>query len=201
MSDLTWIEIIYWAATIIGGTLFLLRTIMMLIGGGFGHDDFDTHIDGDFGFDHDHHMDVNHVDSIADSDFSFKLLSLQGLTAFFVMFGLVGLALLRANLAIIITIIGGSFAGLFAVWFISLLFFQMKRLQSDGTVKIRNAIGQSGSVYLVIPSQGSGQVQVVVQGGLKVFDAISAQKEKILTGEKVRVTGIIDNNTLVVEKI
>ena len=34
MNDLTWIEIIYWAATIIGGTLFILRVIMLFIGGG-----------------------------------------------------------------------------------------------------------------------------------------------------------------------
>lgn len=201
MSELTWIEIIYWGSTIIGGTLFILRTIMLLVGGGLGHDDFDTHIDGDIPMDQDIPFDSDHTDTSADSDFSFRLLSMQGLTAFFMMFGLVGLALTKADLAIGITILGGGSAGLFAVWVISLLFAQMKHLRSDGTLNIHNAIGQSGSVYLIIPAKGTGQVQVSVQGALKILDAISTNGRRIETGEKIRVTGTIDNNTLVVEKI
>ena len=49
MYGLSWIEIIYWGATIIGGTLFILRTIMMLVGGGLdlGDGDFDADVDMD----------------------------------------------------------------------------------------------------------------------------------------------------------
>lgn len=201
MSDLTWIEIIYWGSTIIGGTLFVLRTILLLVGGGIGHDDFDTHFDGGIDVDHDISLDADHTDSFADSDFSFKLLSMQGLTAFFMMFGLVGLALLKAKIAVAITMFGGGVAGSFAVWVISLIFVQMKRLQSDGTLNIQNAIGQSGSVYLIIPTKGTGQVQVTVQGALRIFDAISTDGDIIETGKKIRVSGTIDNNTLVVENI
>lgn len=201
MSTISWIEIIYWGSTIIGGTLFILRTILFLVGGGMEHDDFDTHFDVDISPDHDLHLDLDHTDAITDTDFSFKLLSMQGVTAFFMMFGLVGLALLAANIAIILTIIGGVLAGIFSVWVISILFAQMKRLQSDGTLIIQNAIGRSGSVYLTIPAKGSGQVQVSVQGALKIFDAISEDKKGIETGKKVRVTGVIEDNTLVVEKI
>jgi hypothetical protein len=73
----------------------------------------------------------------ADADASFKLLSLQGLTSFFMMFGLVGLALLRANLHVLITIIGGMIAGLVTVAVTGLIFTQMKRLQTEGTIKIK----------------------------------------------------------------
>jgi len=201
MSTISWIEIIYWGSTIIGGTLFILRTILFLIGGGMEHDDFDAHLDVDISPDHDLHLDLDHTDAITDTDFSFKLLSMQGVTAFFMMFGLVGLALLAADLAIILTIFGGVLAGMFSVWVISILFAQMKRLQSDGTLIIQNAIGRSGSVYLTIPAKGSGQVQIPVQGALKIFDAISEDKKGIETGNKVRVTGVIEDNTLVVEKI
>ena len=201
MAGRSWIEIIYWGSTIIGGTLFLLRTILFLIGGGLGGDQLDMHIDGDVYDGHDIDFDPNHGEAITDSDFSFKLLSMQGLTAFFMMFGLIGLALLRANLATGFTILGGAAAGLFAVWLISLLFSQMKKLQSDGTVIIRNAIGQSGTVYLNIPAKGSGQIQVPVQGSLRIYDAVAIDKKAINTGTKVRVVEIIEDNTLVVEKI
>ena len=201
MGDLSWIEIIYWGATVIGGTLFVLRTILLLVGGGLGHDDFDTHLEGDMTLDHDLHLDADHAGTYEDSDFSFKLLSMQGLTAFFMMFGLVGLALLKANIFVPLTMIGGIFAGLFAVWVISLIFSQMKRLQSDGTLNLTNAIGQIGSVYLPIPADGSGQVQVSVQGSLKIFDAVSSNSQIFDTGDKVRVTAVVDGKTLIVEEI
>lgn len=208
MGNLTWIEIIYWGATIVGGTLFFLRTIMMLVG--MGHHDLGTHFGGDVHIDHDIHLDTAHTshadtsthsDSDSDSDFSFRLLTLQGLTAFFMMFGLVGLALLKANLSTMVTLAGAVLAGWLTVRVIGLLFGQMKHLQSDGTLNVQNAIGQTGSVYLTIPAQGTGQVQIPVQGSLRIFDAVSTGEQVIQTGENVRVTGIVDGNTLVVEKI
>ena len=197
MNNLSTIEIIYWVATIIGGTLFVLRTVLLVVGGGFGDSDFD--VDHDFDVEADHDFDADGTS--ADSDFSFKLLSMQGITAFFMMFGLVGLALVKANVLLMLTLLGATFAGLFSVWVISVLFMQMKRLQSDGSMNIKNAIGQNGSVYLRIPSRGTGQVQITIQGALKIFDACSEDKKLIKTGEKIRVTKIIDHNTLSVEKI
>ena len=192
MFGLSLIEVIYWASTIIGGTLFILRLGMMLIGGGLSDDALDSAIDGG---------DVNAAGDHADADASFKLLSVQGLTSFFLMFGLVGLALLRANLHELITIAGGILAGLAMVAITGVVFSQMKRLQTDGTVKIENTIGSDGTVYLTIPRNGTGQVQVIVQGSLKIFDAVSANKNQIATGEKVRVTGVASGNTLIVEKL
>ena len=192
MAGLPLIEIIYWASTIIGGTLFILRLGMMLIGGGFGDSEFDSPTDTG---------DVDMGDDHADADISFKLLSVQGLTSFFMMFGLVGLAILRANLHVIISIIGGTLAGFVTVAITGLIFTQMKRLQTDGTIDINNSIGSDGSVYLTIPKNDTGKVQIIVQGSLKIFDAISSNKKQIPTGEKVRVVGVASGTTLIVEKI
>lgn len=191
MSGLTWIEIIYWASTIIGGTLFVLRLITMFMGSGLSDDGLDSalHTGGDV-------ISGNH----ADADTSFNLLSLQGLTSFFMMFGLVGLALLKANLPILLTVFGGMLAGLLTVAISGLIFSQMKRLQTEGTINIQNTIGTDGSVYLTIPKNGTGQVQIIVQGSLKIFDAVSNNKNIIATGEKIHVVGVVSGNTLVVEK-
>jgi membrane protein implicated in regulation of membrane protease activity len=185
MSGLSWIEIIYWASTIIGGTLFILRLIAMFIGGGISDDGMDAALDAG-----------GHVET----DTSFNLLSLQGLTSFFMMFGLVGLALLKAGLAVILTVIGGMAAGLVTVAVTGLIFTQMRRLQTDGTISIENTIGKEGNVYLGIPKNGTGQVQIIVQGSLKIFDAVSKNKSTIATGEKVQVVGVASGNTLIVEK-
>lgn len=199
MAEQSLIETIYWGSTIIGGTLFLLRTIMLLSGGVFNPAGMDMiDIDGDgIPDDIDPSMDGDHVEA----DTSFKLLSMQGITAFFMMFGLVGLTLLRANLHVLITLFGGTIAGLFTVWVLGIIFSQMRRLQSDGTISIDNTIGQKGTVYLTIPATSSGQVQVAVQGSLKIFDAISKGKNKLATGTPIQVVDVADGKTLIVEKV
>jgi hypothetical protein len=195
MFDLTWIEIIYWASTIIGGTLFILRAAMMLIGG-FGDGAIDTDFGGDVSGDFDTGVTGDH----ADADVSFKLISIQGMTSFFMMFGLVGLALLKANVPVFLTVVGGIIAGFITVGITGLVFTQMKRLQTEGTIDIQNTIGTEGSVYLTIPKNGTGQVQLIAQGSLKIFDAVSNNKNAIATGENVRVTGVASGTTLIVEK-
>lgn len=191
MAGLTWIELIYWASTLIGGTLFVLRVIMMFVGGDMSEDGIDATLDTT-------NLEVSgdHVNA----DISFKLLSVQGLTSFFMMFGLVGLALLKANLPVLLTVIGGMVAGLITVAITGLIFTQMKRLQTEGTINIQNTVGSEGNVYLTIPKNGTGQVQIIVQGSLKIFDSISQNKNTIVTGEKVRVVGVTSGNTLIVEK-
>ena len=191
MAGLTWIEIIYWASTIIGGTLFILRVIMMFMGGSVGDDGIDSALDsgGDL-------PTGDHVEAVV----SFKLMSVQGLTSFFMMFGLVGLALLKAGLPVIVTVLGAMLAGLGTVAITGLIFTQMKRLQSEGTINIQNTVGTEGSVYLTIPKNGTGQVQIIAQGSLKIFDAVSKNKTVIPTGETIQVVGVTGGNTLIVEK-
>lgn len=196
MNGLSWIEIIYWASTIIGGTLFVLRAGMMLLGGSWSDGAGDASMDVDASG----HLDSDLSGDHADADVSFKLLSVQGLTSFFMMFGLVGLALLKADLPVLATVIGGMIAGFVTVAISGLVFSQMKRLQSEGTVNIQNTIGTSGNVYLTIPKNGTGQVQIIVQGSLKIFDAVSDNKAVIATGEKIQVVGVAGGNTLIVEK-
>lgn len=187
ISGLSTFELIFWVSAIAGGAVFILRTIMMFAG--FGADD-----GGD--------LDAGADDGLdGDTDVSFKLLSVQGLTAFFMMFGLVGLTLLKAQTPTAVTLLGGIAAGAFTVWVLSIIFSKMKLLQSDGTIDIKNAIGAHGSVYLNIPANGSGQIQVTVQGALKIFDAVSKDDQKISTGEKVIVVDVADNKTLIVEKL
>lgn len=195
--ELTWIEFIYWASTIVGGVFFVLRTAMMVMGFAGG----ETELEGDFDADL---MDpdaggpgnVHHEDA----DASFKMLSVQGLTAFFLMFGLVGLATYYAGLHVFLTMLAGTAAGLVTMYVIAQVFRMMGRLQSEGNIHIENAVGQMGEVYLTIQPKASGQVRVAVQGSLKIFDAVATDGKKIATGEKVRVVGVQDSSTLKVEK-
>jgi membrane-bound ClpP family serine protease len=117
------------------------------------------------------------------------------------MFGLVGLGLSRQFwVPDVLAAAIGTIAGLFTFWVIAKLFSSMTKLQSDGTLKLSNAIGQQGKVYLTIPADGTGQVQVAFQGRLMIYDAISANKEEIKTGDQIVVIDIAGGNIFVVER-
>ena len=83
---------------------------------------------------------------------------------------------------------------------IAKLFSASRKLQSDGTIHSKDAIGAEGSVYLEIRPGEIGKVQVSVHGALKVYDARANDREgKLKTGDPIRVVEAAD--VLIVEKI
>ncbi|MBK6847731.1 MAG: hypothetical protein IPG96_09415 [Proteobacteria bacterium] len=197
-ATLQTIDKVFLLFAIAGGALFALRLVLAFATGS-GLDD-----GGD--------ADVSHVGAAHDggaahghdgtADLAFKLLSFQGMTAFFMMFGLVGLALSRAHaMPAIGAVAGGLGAGLLAVWLISRIFRLFSRLQSSGTLNLRNAIGVEGTVYLGIPAQGTGQVQLAVQGRLLVVDAASRDGQALATTTRVRVVEVSGASVLLVERL
>lgn len=185
MSPSEWF---FLACAVIGGAVFLIWTVLSLTGLG-DHGALGDVTAGDFSY-------TGHA-----SDGGFNTISLQGISAFALMFGLVGLAILRNGGATWLAYGGAIGVGVMTVWLISRMFKGMIKMQADGTLRIRNAIGQEGTVYLTIPDEGSGQVQVTVQGALRVLEARSANHTKIPTGERVRVVDIAGANILLVEQI
>jgi len=178
---------IYLICAIGGGTVLLLRLVMMIIGLDHG-DTPDSGVD----LDHDGSVDA------PDGNVGMKLLSLQSIAGFFTMFGLVGLGLLQVKAGPIWSLLGALAAGLVTAWVTAMIFYQMRRLQSEGTMVIQDAIGQIGSVYLTIPEQGTGVVSVAVKGTLRSLDAMSETGQRIPTGAMVRVTGVTAGKILVV---
>lgn len=189
------IEYIYLACAIAGAIIFLIRMIMMLVGG-IGGADGDLGDVGDLegmeGVDFEFELDTGEEGAFGldDTDASFNFLSIQGVSSFIMMFGIVGLAIARMAIPSIFSFIAGVAAGTFTVWIVSLVFKNMIRLQSDGTLKVQNAVGQTGTVYLSIPEGNEGKVSVVVQGALRVMNAVSTSNSMIKTGEKVKVVEI-----------
>ena len=191
ISGTTGLNAVFMGCAVVGGLVFIIRTLMMFIGG-IGDDG-----DGDGGMDGD--MDGG-MDDISDSDVSFNVLTVQGVTVFIMMFGLVGLCLrLEFKQGAVIAIIGAMAAGLASIWIISKVMRSMARLQSSGTIDMNNAVGQKGTIYLTIPAEGTGKARVVIQGRLKVVEAAAENKEEIKTGERIVVVDTV-NSTVIVKK-
>ena len=75
------------------------------------------------------------------------------------------------------------------------------RLQSNGTISLRNALGQTGVVYIRIPKKGEGQgkITMTVQERFSELDAITYGEEDLKAATVVRVVDLV-NDLLVVEK-
>lgn len=186
-SNLAGLEVFFLFCAAVGGFFVLIRLVMQFMGG-----DTDTDPTVEAPVD----TDVHH----ADSDMGFKFLSLQGLTAFFMMFGLTGFALFRqSNMGHLISILGAMAAGFASVWVIGKLFAMVGKLQSSGTIPLKSAVGCEGTVYQNIPAGGAGKVLITVSNRLREFDAMGKDGAGLKTGTAVRIVSV-SGDRLVVEK-
>lgn len=183
---------VYMICAIAGGTVLGLKIILMLIGLDHGDAEIDVHADAP----------SDGIDSVDSAEGGHTLganfLSLQSIAGFFTMFGLVGMGLLQINASEWLSMLGALGAGGFTAWATAMIFLNMRRLQSDGTLVIENAIGQVGTVYLTIPEKGTGVVHVTVQGALRTMDAVAEDGRRIPTGSIVRVVSVTAGKVLVV---
>lgn len=207
--------------------IMLIQTVLLLFGlhnesdadGGF--DDGDIDLDADFDGDVDADVDIDvDLDGDLDADVDdgdldadgadddgpglfagLRVLTLRGVVAFLAIFGWGTLWLLRIGLHPVIALFFGVAMGIWAMILVAVLLRLALQLQEDGTVDIQNTLGRSGTVYLTIPAarRGEGKVHLVVQEQLREFQAVTDEPESIPTGSQVRVMGVSDRDTLVVE--
>jgi hypothetical protein len=175
-ADFNGLEIFFLACAVIGGIFVCFKLVSQFMGS-----DADTDLGGEID------IEGTHIDS----DLGFRLLSMHGLSAFFMMFGLVGLALYRQNQAgVMIAMAGAVAAGLLAVWAIGKLFQGASRLQSSGTLKTADAVGSTGTVYLNIPAGGTGMVSLNFRNRQREFDAVEKNGAPVATGTPIRVVAV-----------
>ena len=131
------------------------------------------------------------------------IFSIRTIGAFFAGFGWAGAAMLQAGQStgaatFVATLSGSAFLGV-VVYLMSYL----HSLRQEGTLNYSNAIGNVGNVYLPIPPKrkGMGQVEVMVQGRLRIVQALSDSDKKIGNRVAVRVTDTIDEQTILVKPL
>ena len=166
---------------------------------GFDADGMDSDFDvGDMDHGGDFDMSAEHG---VDHDVS--VLSVRSITAFLVGLGWMG-AILRdlgwsLFLVVPLALLVGFILMMCVWWFMKFL----HSLSEKGNMDYVYAIGETGQVYLPIPPnrEKAGKVEVMIQGRLTVVDAFTDDTERIENRTKVRVTNIVDDNTLVVEAV
>lgn len=174
--------------------ILILQTILLLFG--FGHDsetDIDHDVDTDADHDIDGHDGADHIGGL-------RLLTVRGIVAFLAVCGWVGVALLDLGVSPPITILVSIVCGLAALFLVALMLRFSMKMQQSGNLDLANAVGVTGEVYVPIPEGGKGKVTLVVQERFMELDAICPAGE-LKTGRLVRVTGVTETNTLIVEPV
>ena len=184
---------IYKYCAIIGCTLVGLQVALQAFGV-LG----DTDVGG-----HDAGSDVHHdVSPEGHGNALVGILSFKALTAFAGIFGLVGMITLKRELALGTRVAVSVAAGVVGMFAIAWMMRSLHRLQSSGSIDVRNAIGQTGRVYLRVPGQrsGHGKVTVEIQGRSMEFVAVT-DGEVLETGASVTVAAVEGNGVLKVVSV
>ncbi len=185
-SEVGIFEQVFWVITIPATVIFLVLLVLTVLGSD-ADVDVDTDVDAD----------------IADGDtIPFQFLSLKNIVAFFAVFGWSGVGFINAGLPSWLVILLATICGLVMMIAMGALFYFMSKLAESGTLKMKNAIGKLGEVYLVIPAKrnGMGKVQLNVQGSIRTLDAITDEPETIPTSSIIQVIDVIDDQILLVKK-
>jgi len=181
------LEQTYWIIALIGSAVFLVIFMLTFIGG-IGDTDMEA--------------DANDFEA-DDGGVGFQFFTFKGIIAFFTIFGWSGVVSIDNELSATATLIISIIAGFIMMVLTSSLFYWMHKLAESGTLKMKNAVGVIGEVYLPIGAKRSkmGKVQIKVQGSLRELEAITDEEENLKTGTMVKVTEIVSAELLLVESI
>ena len=217
-ESLTALERVFAYAAIPSTVLLLVQTILLMTGIA-GHQDSnaemhsdvsglgsaDSGSDMDLGHDGmpDLPADAAHGEDDGGYDPGLRIFTLRGLIAFFSVGGWTGLVLLRGQSNMLLSSMVSVLAGLLAMVVLAVLLKQALKLQSDGSMDPRNALGATGTVYLTVPTGRSakGKVTLMLQDQLRELDAVTDSETALKTGELVQVVDVINHATLVVAKV
>lgn len=177
-------EKILWGIAILFTLLFIIQSILSLVVGDTdtATGDAEDYVDGDEG--------------IGNQYFTIK-----NLITFFTIFGWTGVACIQNGLGRVAAIAIALVAGVLAVALMIILLQNAAKLRYSGTLEIKNAISRQGEVYLPIPGgrNGTGKIQILVQGSYREMDAMTDEPETISTGKLVKVTDVVNDRILLVK--
>ena len=189
--------------------ILIIQTVLLFVGGVFDSDgaagdgglDADTDADADmdaaFDADPDGCGDPDaHLSPDADLDEDgaghglqgLHILTVRGVVAFLALFGWGGLWLNQIGLPPLLALFLAVPIGIAGMVGIALILREAMRLQYDGTLDVRRAVGLPGTVNITVQEQ------------LRELEAFTDSDTPIPTGSPVRVTGLLEGGALLVER-
>lgn len=200
-AQISAVERIFWFIAMPSSVILILQLILEFIGS--GSHDADVNFDADANLDVDVNMDADvdaHHGIGHDSGAGLRIFTIKGFVIFFTLFGWTGVTFTRTGIPVFITVFIALIIGFASMIFVAWVFKTLYGLSESGSMQVGFAIGHRGTVYLTIPAegQGKGQIQLKLQGATQTLDAVTYENQPIKTGTNVKVTEVLEDNTLVV---
>ncbi|MFK7822623.1 MAG: hypothetical protein AB8G05_00585 [Oligoflexales bacterium] len=175
-----------WLAIAGSSTLFFVLKLLLSFWG-IGSDDFE----------------LDHSSHEFESIEAFKFLSLQGVLAFLMGSGWMGLALrYEYEFSFTSAVLGAFSLGLILMFISSFALFQVSKLNHKPNPSSQVEIGSRGRAYISIPKNGtgSGKIQVTIGERLQVINALS-EDSFIPSGSNIYVSKVSDSGIVWVKPI
>jgi hypothetical protein len=176
------LEKIYWGIAIPFTLFFFLQMLLTFFGGDIPDDaSADADVEGDGGI-------------------GFQFFTLKNMVAFFTIFSWTGIACLDSGLSNGVSITVSLIAGLAMMFLMGFIFYYLSKANESGTLKMKNAIGVVGEVYMEVKANRGniGKVQVKVQNSLRTLEAITDDDTDLKPGKVITVKDIANDNLLII---
>lgn len=196
-------EKLFWYIAIPFSVILIIQIILTFIGIDGGHGDVGGSgsdiVTGDPGAPSDPGTVLSDTVDVP----QFSIFTFRNFVAFFTVFGWAGIAGIHYEFSTIGVIVFASVCGIGAMLLVSALFYFIGRMAESGNMDIRQAINQTGSVYLPIKANSAnvGKIQVTFQDSYHDLKAITRKDDDLPTGTVVKVVGIASGDILIVEKL
>lgn len=192
--------------------ILILQLLLTMIGGhgdagveasdtsGLGDVDFDADLNGNGIPDYLETPDITDGGNPADFG-NLRLLTLQTVVTFLAVFGWVSIICISSGMPVLAGGGIGLVCGIVMMFLVAKLVQVSRKLAENGVINLRNAIGETATVYLTVPARndGCGKVTMRLQGRFGEFDAITDGDKPITNGTQVLVTDV-RGDELVVEE-
>ena len=182
---------ILWGITLAASLIFVIQSILTFVG---ADTDTDFDVDADMTFDG---SDLSNIEGGS------NLYTFRNVVNFFLGFGWTAILLQGQIKSKALLLVVAVAVGIALVALVMWLFKWLSSMQQSGNINVyRAAVGCQGKVYLTIPAEraGEGKVQITIQGAVREYNAVT-DGDAIKTGTPIKVTEVIDTNTLLVEEL
>lgn len=185
---------ILWGVTLTASLIFIIQSILTFVGADTGGD-LDASVDSDIpGGDG---TDLSNIDT------GTNLLTFRNFVNFFLGFGWTAILLQGQVKSTGLLMVIAALAGICLVALVLWLFKWLNSMQQSGNIDLyKTAVGCQGHCYLAIPAErgGTGKVQISINNSVREYDAVT-DGDAIPTGASIKVSEVLDGNTLLVEPL
>ena len=196
-ADLSVSMKILWGVTLAASLIFIVQTVLTFLGA-------DADSAGLDGAD----LDAGGLDALdagdADLGGGGNLYTFRNLINFILGFGWADILLQKTIPADGFRMLVSVAVGIGLVALVMYIFRLLGKMQQSGNINIyKSAVGCQGTVYLTIPPSrsGEGKVQISINNSVREYNAQSEEDAPLATGTPIRVREVINDNTLLVEKL